>query len=482
MRRCRKSAGSGVVVACLAAVVAYGMFASSVGAQSAAGKTGPLENTIYKAPPGWQEAAPNATTRTFLSQENGQQALIILMRGPRFQGDFKQAFAAAVQAAQQGNKIVQQTAISEEPAAEDYTVLTQAMVYDDKDGKRGWSEYVAADPDQHLVFIGFIASAQDLFVKDAAVLQQFLKDLTFTDVKPAAATGTRADAAGTRADAIGNQPSTTSDGTTIIKLGHGTGGVWAKKPEAIYAAEQQRRVPGKVTGKVYDAQGRPFRLAGCEVLIHVWGVTANGERTFFDGQADADGRYEIPVAHGLYAVNCTAKMPLGGQVLAVDLEVLDGRRPSLKEDSTPGIVKDFGLKLTGPVFDGRPGDYHGGSIVVTDGPGYHSLFDALDRRYPPGTTVQVLLIPRGAFIDGTPGQPIRLDCDLQKMKTGQTLVDFPLGLYTVAARLVTPDGKTRDLKVGGFPGEQYAATVDIAFVPQAELNGRPSVPNICVTD
>lgn len=462
--------------------VAYGWIGLSAACAAPAPPQEQLGNITYTAPAGWQAGAPNETTRTFQTKAGDAQALIILMRGPEFQGDFKAAFEAAVKAAQAGNTVVQQSTVNEARTDAGYSVLSQAVVFDDKNGQHGWGEYVAADPNRRLVFLGYVATTQELFTQDMPVLQRFVKDLNFTDLaavplaNPLAAPGARQTEA-PPANAAGDTAA-----ETLIELGHGTSGVWSKTAAQIYADEQTRRVPGQVTGRIYDAQGRPFHLPNCRVLIHVWGVTANGDRTFFDGEADANGRYEVPVVHGLYAVNCTAKMPLGGQVLSVALEVLDGHRPSVKEDSTPGIVKDFGLKLTGPVFDGRPGDTHGGSLTVTDGPGYHSLFDAMSRRYPAGTTVQILLIPRGSFIDGSPAKPIRYDCDLTKMQTGQTLTDFPLALYTVAARLMVPGATPKPIKVGGFPGERYGDTVDIAYVPEPTLDGRPSVPNICVTD
>jgi hypothetical protein len=335
-------------------------------------------------------------------------------------------------------------------SSEGYEVLTQVIASVDKQGQQQAALYAGINMNGRLVLVGYLASSQELFQKYGSVLTRFLGDLDLPKAK---------------------NNSTAKGGAIPV---HG------RAPEEVARDEEKRRRPGKVTGNVYDAQGRPFRVPGCKVSIHVWGVTAAGERTFFDGDADAQGHYEIPVVHGLYAVNCTARMPLGGQVLSVDLEVLDGKRPSNKEDSTPGICKDFGLKLTGPIFDGRPGAYHGGSITLTDGGAYHSLFDALSRRYPEGTVVKLVLTPTSRIIDGSEASPLTLTYHIKSMETGETLASIPLALYTATARLVTPNGQQKALKIGLFPGNSYGNSTEVVFTPEAFLDGRASVPNLVV--
>lgn len=64
-------------------------------------------------------------------------------------------------------------------------------------------------------------------------------------------------------------------------------------------------------GKIYDANGKPFRIAGARPNIHIWGASAAGERVFFNTQADAPGVYDLKVPHGLYVVGCWVERRFG---------------------------------------------------------------------------------------------------------------------------------------------------------------------------
>src|SRR5690349_571614 len=178
--------------------------------------------------------------------------------------------------------------------------------------------------------------------------------------------------------------------------------------------------PGVVSGNIYDSHGRPLRIPGARVEIHIWGAGANGDRNGFTIPADANGHYESRVPHGLYGFHARAYLPLNGSFVCVDLEPLDGKPTHIAVDTTPGIVKDFMLKLTGPVAGGDPRTiqgYYGGSITVTDGANWREpIFGAMSRRYPPGTKVVVVLQPLGPAIDGSRPEPLRFVCDLQKMQ------------------------------------------------------------------
>jgi hypothetical protein len=69
------------------------------------------------------------------------------------------------------------------------------------------------------------------------------------------------------------------------------------------------------------------------------------------------------------------------------------------------------------------------------------------------------------------------------MQTGHTHANIPLAVYTVTARLITPDGGRRPLKVALLPELSYADSAVIDFAPDPHnMESVYSVPNIFVLD
>jgi hypothetical protein len=245
--------------------------------------------------------------------------------------------------------------------------------------------------------------------------------------------------------------------------------------------------PGVVSGTIYDAHGRPFRIPGARVVVHIWGAGAGGDRVGFDIPMDASGHYESRVPHGLYGFHARAWLPLNGETVCVDLEPLDGRPTQTALDSTPGLVRDFGLRLSGPVAGGDPRTiqgYYGGSLTVTDGANWKSpVFGAMSRRYPAGTKVVVSLQPTGPAIDGSTPPPVRYEYDVQKIQSGDHKVNIVLAAYRASAVLVTPDGHQRPLLVALLPDLNYGRTVELVYRPDRDdHDGRPARPNLFVLD
>lgn len=90
--------------------------------------------------------------------------------------------------------------------------------------------------------------------------------------------------------------------------------------------------------------------------------------------------------------------------------------------------------------------------------------------YPKGSTVQLTLTPRGALIDGRPATVYVNRHSFDKdISTSQNWYpnDIPLGLYTLSAQLIAPDGTTRALGVRktGDINAPYTATMPIDFEP-----------------
>jgi hypothetical protein len=125
-------------------------------------------------------------------------------------------------------------------------------------------------------------------------------------------------------------------------------------------------------------------------------------------------------------------------------------------DIRKGYVKNFVLPISGLIskeLDPRdPLSYYGGSIefranipVVVPGDPAMSAGATRPNAVPEGTVVELFLTPQGPMLDGSTGRP--LSYKFQVRNNGRnafatTIKDIPLGVYTVAARLTRPDGRT----------------------------------------
>jgi hypothetical protein len=409
----------------------------------------------YRAPKGWKSAkASQPNARVFTAPDNApnSEAILLLMEGPQFTGDFRPKFEAAVKAALGGRKQIRATEIQTTHSTEGFEVLAQAVVTeDDKGGGQQFGAYVAINANGRLVVTGCVTTTQERFAACQPVLAQFLKDLDLS----------RAGKATARPRATESVVTPSSAAPVPIPAPGGSA-------EEVLRSEAARRKPGYVRGRVFDSKGRPFTAAsGGTVEVRVFGTTYEGHRTSYNTNVDANGNYELRVPDGLYRVIAEAKMQQNGQEFSLPLDPLDGVPPSSDKDSHPGIVKDFGLRLTGGPGLGQK-VARGAGMYVMDGGAFHSLFDALERKYPRGSYVQVLLAPEGGMINGTPTKPTIYDCSLDGMKTGFGIEGIPLARYTAAARLVLPDGTKRTLRVSlnGAAGEsEKAESAPVVFKP-----------------
>ena len=461
-------AGIGVLFLCGAAfgqkTLGQGRAVSDSAARTQ-GKKETFEGIIYRSPDGWKADAARKNMRLFTAPEtaDGKQVTLLLGFGPEISGDFRAAFDRVMKVGTQDNTIVKASEVASTRSTEGYDVLAQTMLMEDRAGQRACTLHVAINANGRFVLVSLFATSEALFARYQPAFRRFLTDLELPTAKAAAPSPAGNEAA--RDD----------------------GPVRRESPAEVAKDEAARRRPGVVQGEVYDTKGRRFRFPGVKARVHIWGFSAAGERVFFDTQVDENGHYEKRVPHGLYVVQCSAKFPLGDHVVAVALDMLDEGPTEETEDSTPGIVKDFGLKLSGPVLGGKPDSfagYHGGGLYVTDGANWkEAVFGSLERRYPQGTFVEVTLTPRSRLIDGSSGKTMTLKCELGRMQTGHTHANIPLALYTATAQLVTPNGNRHPCKVALLPNLAYADSVEIVFNPNKDdMNGGPETPNLFVLD
>lgn len=205
-------------------------------------------------------------------------------------------------------------------------------------------------------------------------------------------------------------------------------------------------------------------LAGVEISIY--GTTIAGANASFEATTGADGRFSQRVPDGIYGVGASLKKKFNEQNYVFYLHPNDGVSAK-RHDAGKGIVKEFTWKISGL----KPGEvageegahteprkYYGGYVHVTAGE--EAPFE--------GATIEATLSPRGPLIDGSTGKPRVYRKAIAAGETGYFswhLVDVPLGLWSISARLVK-DGAATPLGVALSPANNgFASSADLDFKP-----------------
>ncbi|WP_295813746.1 carboxypeptidase-like regulatory domain-containing protein [uncultured Deinococcus sp.] len=245
-------------------------------------------------------------------------------------------------------------------------------------------------------------------------------------------------------------------------------------PAPTVRAPAARR--GYVSGVALDTQGRP--LPGAEVYL--WGTTfAQGQRTDFRVQTKADGTYSIRVPDGRYRASAKVTRTLAGATFELPLHPASGS-DSTEVDSSEGGTLNFRWRLSGSKPSGGKDwdDAYGASVNLS----YCGLPASAycDAKYaalapgaaPAGSVVTLTFTPQGKLIDGTQGQAVTKTFNAAPLSPpggypysnpdggGRTVLgqgwpyqsqdfnDLPLGVYTLTATALTPDGRRVPLKLG----------------------------------
>lgn len=271
-------------------------------------------------------------------------------------------------------------------------------------------------------------------------------------------------------------------------------------PAKVKASENARKKPGVVSGNIYGADGKPWNMPGSRVTVEVWGLTGNedligvggppgGERTNYSINVDQRGHYELKIAGGGYRIKAQALIPYGGVLVPVVLDPLDGEPSSdYNLNSFRGIVKDFGLKLTGPRAGGAATNgYNGFQVGVAD---VSNIMERSWTRYPKGTHLHILLTPIAPLLDGSQGWPIDIDMDVTWMgehcdRDGCAWSGVPFSKYRATAKYVLPNGRAVPAKLDvDTAGHNLATSAIVEFKIQQDQFTGPSVvtPTINVND
>ncbi|MDQ2745667.1 MAG: carboxypeptidase-like regulatory domain-containing protein [Acidobacteriota bacterium] len=210
-------------------------------------------------------------------------------------------------------------------------------------------------------------------------------------------------------------------------------------------------MPNFVTGRCVNMAGKP--LANIQIFIK--GVTmAGGQNTETFTKTKADGSFSIRVPAGLYSVYANLTIDAYDQTFKFQLEALDGK--SDMQDSSGGVVEDFVWKIRGLRPDQKAKatserewnySYYGARIYPDTRRSlgqYTNIEDetSLSKNYPADSQLEITLKPEGVLIDGSTGTVI-----VERLRLGDVglwtfgIRDIPIGIYTAAASVITPDGE-----------------------------------------
>ena len=178
---------------------------------------------------------------------------------------------------------------------------------------------------------------------------------------------------------------------------------------------------GAVTGVVMDGQGKP--IEGARIWVKPSLTTGLVEaRTDEKGQYHAEGLIRIPYNTYAWMKTTYREKNLCMRVAPAKLQEYDSFVP------TDGIVRNFKLRISGPIDD-RGNIYYGGELRV--------FYDGLSRD----TAVDVKFEPLGPLADGTTGKT------LLRQPKDMMIEDIPVGAYRVTAQVTDPTGRKRPARL-----------------------------------
>lgn len=242
----------------------------------------------------------------------------------------------------------------------------------------------------------------------------------------------------------------------------------AKKVTRLANKQSVKRKPGYIVGRCTNSAGKALR----GVRVRVFGTTQAGENTNYETKTDASGFYSVRLPKGNFHVGWAhfdVAAPAGPSY-SLPLHPLDGSNDDAK--STPGIVENFVLKISGrisPLKDAQSDlSYYGGSIHVSGGAIANAGFlDDAYYRFPEGSSLEMTLVPQGVLADGSTGKTL---VRRKSVAAGTTFLDIPIGRYKVTAKLIGADGASKPLRVAA--ARVGVGTSPIRFTPKPEDFGQ----------
>ena len=396
----------------------------------------------FDAPAGWKAVdQPGKTLRMYVPPDVNatDQAVIIVAFGDPG-GEFRAQFDQLVKSAMATRKVIKTGQLHEGRSRQGLPVLSQNLTAEGDNGSMILARFVAADVSGRPALLCYIATLPDAYESHHAAVEQMLASVSFGDAPPAAAT----DGASKPAAPAADEPP-------------------QKSPEQLAREADKRRKAHTVLGDIVDRNGQPIK--GAKGSVYVGGTTIRGDRSSYSLEIDDKGHFEMVIPDGVYRITPTLSVEYDGKTLPVQLVPMDGK-PGHSFSSAEGIVQDFRWVLLGR----RPGvegdsyvSYFGGHVGFSDQK-WADWGHQMKDRWPAGTKLRVVLTPTGPLIDGSEGRPAIVEVDLKQLATQQAGALVPIGVYKVAAELLTPDGRRqRALLSRDAVVPQRAPEVEIHF-------------------
>lgn len=219
---------------------------------------------------------------------------------------------------------------------------------------------------------------------------------------------------------------------------------------------------GIIKGTATTTDGQPIKSFGGSISGY---SSKSGQRVSanIDG---TNGKYSTDVGPGQFATRAWTDVEYNGRKYRIDLDATDGKGVLTKQDTKPGVVKNFKWKLDGfrVDCDARGTDrfysHCGGSINFN--PEGHGIeyWSGIKKDYkhkpepkiPADAIVELTLTPDGPLIDGSKGKPVVLTLKPADIKGYMDRITrgIPIGRYKVTAKATLADRSSKALKVTPF--------------------------------
>ena len=207
---------------------------------------------------------------------------------------------------------------------------------------------------------------------------------------------------------------------------------------AASPGETSSPVPYTMKGTVKNSAGQP--LAGVEV----WADNTLYYNMNVVGRTDAQGRYSLSLPRdqvGTWQAGGTFKTVYHGTTYELGMKL--DNDAAFATDA--GAIRNFTVLTSGE----KPGGgYYGGTVWVY---GNYKNGD-FKNRY-----VELTLTPDGPLLDGSAGETLKRFVD------GNTVVDVPIGRYTVTARYLPEGGSPQPMLVMRQDEDTFAPSTTLMF-------------------
>jgi hypothetical protein len=394
-----------------------------------------LDLIRYKTPAGWQvtdRAGQGARVLTAPDSNAATQAMILLIViQPQDGFDLRSAFDATVKQVTGTGKVVEAGDVVSSKSRQGFDALTQTLVTENPAGQHVHARIVAAKVQNRMAAFFYLSNDDALYQKHQPEVDAMLRSVSF-DVAPANAA--------------------VADTATIL----------AKAKERFAHEVDARRKPHVVLGDVLGLDGKPIPNVEA-ASVQVWGTTIAAERTQYALDVDSKGHFEQQIPDGLYKLyaKCTAKV--GGHEVPLDLIALDGRKSSVDQASSTGIVADFRMVMEGlkpEQSEKDPRSFFGGLVNVC-GPAYTLTTGDFGSRHP-NAKVRLTFTPKSEVADGSRCETFTREINASDANYTAYLKCLPIAVYSVSAKLIEADGSTRPMWCAReFAARQYTESVEV---------------------